>query len=456
MANSITGVYLPDRPSDTLWDVVFSEGKIQSITSHTPSHTPSSQPCRLLLPSLCHPHIHLDKPFLLSCPGYSDLAPSSGTFPEALKNTALAKGRFTKADLLQRGEWLITESIQAGVTDMRAFVEVDATVGTLGVEVAVELKKKWADCCTVQICAFAQDPLWSGEAAESNRDLMKRVLEEWSEIDVIGSTPYVEDSRENMVNNISWTITKALYFDKHLDFHLDYNLDGDKEAMIWIVINILKFRQWGERTRKTICLGHSTRLTLFSEEEWKSLAKEIKDARLPISFISLPTSDLYMMGRPAADAYCAQNKPRGTLQIPSIIKDCKIDGAIGINNVGNAFTPWGTCDPLSVAMMGVGLYHAGTAADAQLLYECVSARARRAIGLGDQEIIPSSVIKEGKAADIILYEKGQQLMINGRPSQSRHQKTVQEVIWSPPSIDARKVFKNGQMIDCKDMTIDDT
>lgn len=43
------------------------------------------------------------------------------------------------------------------------------------------------------------------------------------------------------------------------------------------------------------------------------------------------------------------------------------DAALGINNVGNAFTPHGSCDPLSLASFGVGLYQAATKKDMALL-----------------------------------------------------------------------------------------
>ena len=93
----------------------------------------------LALPSLCHPHIHLDKAHLYSSPHYNSLRPCSGSFHEALSLTAAAKERYTHDDLLQRGDWLIGESVAAGVTHMRAFVEVDTVVQTKCVRAGVEL-----------------------------------------------------------------------------------------------------------------------------------------------------------------------------------------------------------------------------------------------------------------------------------------------------------------------------
>ena len=127
-----------------------------------------------------------------------------------------------------------------------------------------------------------------------------------------------------------------------------------------------KARDWTYTSRgRTIVLSHCTRLTLFSAEEWHSLRTRVAD--LPISFIGLPTSDLYMMGRPDEKALSGQ-RVRGTLQVPEMIEKYDLKGAIGVNNIGNAFTPQGNCDPMSLVSMGVGLYQAGTKKDTELLY----------------------------------------------------------------------------------------
>lgn len=91
-----------------------------------------------------------------------------------------------------------------------------------------------------------------------------------------------------------------------------------------------------------------------------------KFSELPISFVGLPTSDLFMMGRPNNEEE-GNERVRGTLQIIQIIKKYNINAAIGINNVGNAFTPQGSLDPLSLASLGVGIYQAGTKEDMDLL-----------------------------------------------------------------------------------------
>ena len=110
-------------------DIHIKDSKIEKIVPHAADTSSSTSKNvldakdSLIAPSFCHSHIHLDKCFLLSDPKFADLEIVKGDFAEAMEITAKAKARFDTEDLLRRGRWLVTESIAAGVTHMRAFVE---------------------------------------------------------------------------------------------------------------------------------------------------------------------------------------------------------------------------------------------------------------------------------------------------------------------------------------------
>ncbi|KAF1989531.1 cytosine deaminase protein-like protein [Aulographum hederae CBS 113979] len=426
----ITRAKLPNRPSSELWDVSVSDGKIASISPHEPLTPVSATRLldakgSLLCPSLCHAHIHLDKCFLLQDPKFADLEIVDGDFQEAMKLTTSAKSRFGREDLMRRGRQLVQESIRYGVTSMRAFVEVDGDVDFKCLDAGLALKEEFADRCEVQICAFAQLPLFSGpDGGATVRRLMVQAAEREG-VDVVGSTPYVESDgvKENM--NIRWLTTLALRHFKHLDFHLDYHLNESKDPTVWNVIRTLDHLHWKHRSSRVITLGHCTRLAFFSPDDWASLRDTISAANLPISFVGLPTSDLFMMRTP-------QNY-RGTLPIPQMIKEYGINAAIAVNNVGNAFTPQGSCDPLTVASLGVGVYQAGTKQDSEILFECISGRAKSAIGLPGTGLD----LQEGDLADFVIF--GQE------DSEWRARKCVSEVIYDPPC-QARTTIRSGRVI----------
>jgi cytosine/adenosine deaminase-related metal-dependent hydrolase len=283
--------------------------------------------------------------------------------------TGEAKSRFELDDLTERGRALIEESISFGVTHMRAFVEVDQGVGLKCLEAGLLLRDEFMDRCYISICVFAQDPIFS---YEDGGEAMIRLLKEAvgkPGVEALGSTPYVEKGDIQMqIKNMEFAIRTAKEYKLHLDFHIDYNLDPSKESSILHAIGLLHSIGWPSDPAspdfRTIVFGHCTRLTLFEEEEWLELRRKIQN--LPVSFVGLPTSDMFMMGRPAASSGGGQ-RPRGTLQVPQMIQKYGLNAALGINNVGNAFTPHGSCDPLSLASFGVGVYQAGTKVDAEIL-----------------------------------------------------------------------------------------
>lgn len=434
----IKGVILPRRTLGSRWDVSIEGDAIASIKAHDLQNVLNDTDLSIidghgsfLTPSLCHPHIHLDKCFLLSDPKYADLVVEKGDFAEALVLTSQAKARFADDDLERRGRWLTEESIAAGVTCMRAFVEVDTTVRFKCLDAGLKLKEQYREACEIQICAFAQDPLFSGETADQGRSLMEEALQR-KEVDVIGSTPYVEAEEDLIRKNIDWVIEIAMRYSKHLDLHLDYNLDEQKEPMVYYVIDALRERQWmSENKNKKIVLGHCTRLTLFTRDQWFDLRARIDD--LPISFVGLPTSDLFMMGKPA-QGHGGGERVRGTLQIPQMIQQYDIEGAIGVNNVGNAFTPQGSCDPLSIATMGVGVYQAGTKRDAEILYECVSVRAKKAIGCEEGDTVE---MRGERVADFVMF-------LSEEHSGGRGRSSLQELVYDPSK--KRKTFYKGHLV----------
>ena len=406
-------VSLPDTPSGSLWNVTTSNGQITDITFSNsdstllPSFSSIDAEGALLAPSLCHPHVHIDKAYLLSHPKYSHLQIERGDFAEAMELTGKAKAKFEGWDLLERGQRVIDESVAAGVTHMRAFVEVDAGVGTKCLNAGLTLKQRaeGSGKCAVQLCAFAQLPLFSESPNDVDGAVIRGLIQEAAGaqfVGAVGSTPYVESDREKMERNVEWMIDLSVEHNVHLDFHLDYNLDPETEPLVWHLIKTLKEKKWKEKTNDgTIVLGHCTRLTLFNNDQWRRLKDEIGD--LPISFVGLPTSDLFMMR--------TDTRVRGTLDVPTLIKNYGLTACIGINNIGNAFTPHGSCDPLTLACNGVGVYQAGTAKDAELLYECVSTRARAAIGVvpalernqSNDDKTSSLHLRAGDDAGLVLF-----------------------------------------------------
>ncbi|KAL4727082.1 hypothetical protein ACLX1H_005982 [Fusarium chlamydosporum] len=454
----LNNIILPMQASSQQWDIQIVDGVVSSMK---PSGNPSTNPS-LLLPSLCHPHIHLDKPYLLTCnhpsstnhPDYSDLVPKKGSFGEALSNTAEAKKRYTPDDLYLRGSQLLATSYAQGITHIRGFVELDHVTKLQPLKTGIRLKKEFEDFVDLQICAFAQDPIFSTEHGNENRDILTKALNEYGpSIDVLGTTPYVEEDADMSKKNIRWAIQTALKYNLHLDFHIEFNLkEGDTMEFFSYIVDQLVENDWPTHPgAPTIVLGHATRLTLASHKELSQFADRLRSTKLPVHFVGLPTSDVFMMGRPASDDVSEQDQPLsrqcGTLHIPKMIQEYGLNSCLSVNNVGNAFTPYGTGDPLGVASLGVGLFHAGKIDDAKLLYEAVSTRALDAIKPSKVSHDENCDMKEGNPLfSMILFKNEETMEIRspqGKTMQvpARQRLSIKDIVWDPPETRLRNIIK---------------
>lgn len=84
----IKTVRMAGQPTNSIWDVCCKNGQISSLSSSELRGANEYPVQGLIAPSLCHPHIHLDKCFLLSHPKYADLEIKTGEFKEALTLTS--------------------------------------------------------------------------------------------------------------------------------------------------------------------------------------------------------------------------------------------------------------------------------------------------------------------------------------------------------------------------------
>ncbi|KAL7765112.1 hypothetical protein ACKLNR_003028 [Fusarium oxysporum f. sp. zingiberi] len=452
----LKNIILPFQDSSKQWDIQIEEGVVTSMKPSAGRTTPS-----VMLPSLCHPHIHLDKPYLLTCnhpkssnhPDYSDLAPKTGGFQEALVNTAEAKKRYTEEDLFLRGSQLIATSYKQGVIFMRAFVEVDSITELKTLEVGIRLRKEFEDFLELQICAFAQDPIFSTEKGEANRAMFAKALDQLgSKIDVIGTTPYVESDVESQNKNIRWAIETALKHRKHLDFHIEFNLNGDGTHMSVFnhIIEELRALKWPTYPgAPTVVFGHATRLTRATHDDLVRLSETLRETKLPVHFVGLPTSDLYMMGRHESDGSGQGeplSRPCGTIMVPKLIQDYGINACLSVNNVGNPFTPHGDGDPLKIASWGVGLFHAGTVEDAKILYEAISTRAMDALNPRAEGHHDMFTLAEfHQTMPMLLFKNEENIEITSASGSikipARQRLGIQDIVWDPPETRLRSIVE---------------
>ncbi|KAF8655478.1 hypothetical protein AX16_003036 [Volvariella volvacea WC 439] len=227
----------------------------------------------------------------------------SRDFQEAVQETGRVKATFplNTDDSYDRGARLIRESVECGVTFMRAHVEVDSIVGLSCLSVALALKKAFAVRCDLQIAGlylFLQERLFMSPEDQNPGPNLAYIQDAicTEGVSVVGSAPYVEATIEQAKMNLNIIYDLACSHNLQLDFHLDYNLDSTSEPLIYEVIRRMRSpRSSGllpglegvsYDTPPHTAIGHATRLQLFLDQEWHALFEQMKG--LPIHLVGLP------------------------------------------------------------------------------------------------------------------------------------------------------------------------
>ncbi|RIE04472.1 amidohydrolase family protein [Cohnella faecalis] len=190
-----------------------------------------------------------------------------------------------------------------------------------------------------------------------------------SGVDAVGGVPYNDrDSREHL----EFVFRLAEEWGKPIDLHLDFSDDPGTMA-IADVVELTK--SFGMQNR--VAVGHLTALGSAEPETAQRLANDMAEAG--ISVFALPATDLYLNGR--GDAA----RPRRGLAPVRTLLDAGVNVCFGTNNMRNAFTPFGTGDPLDIGLLLAQTAYMGSREDAAVVGMCTE-RAAEALRMTDYGI----------------------------------------------------------------------
>lgn len=374
MANSldfvIAGAMLPNGPGPV--DVGVAAGKIAIIAPMIEAEAPRVEAgARLLTAGLVECHIHLDKAMILD-----RVTISEGTLPEAVRETAAAKARFTVEDVYQRASRVVEQAVLNGVVAMRSFVEIDPRAGLRSWEALKALKADWRHRIDIQLCAFIQEGLTNEPETEA---LIRQALQDGA--DLVGGCSYTDP---DPASHVARVFDLAEAFDTDADFHTDFDLNPDGAHLPLIVAET---RKRGFEGR--VACGHVTKLSAMAPEAVDGVARQLAEAGVGV--IALPATDLFLLGRDHTHLV-----PRG----PAPVMRLRAGGApvaVATNNVLNPFTPYGDGDLMRIANLFANVAQLSRDEDLSAAFEMVSADAARMIGRGHG-------IAVGAPADMVLFD----------------------------------------------------
>jgi cytosine deaminase len=363
---------LPTRRGERA-DLAIAAGRIVAVGELSgPARETRDVAGRLVTPGLVEAHIHLDKAFLTDrVAGTAEMA------AEAIRLTGQAKRSFTVGDIAARARSVLDLAVPAGTTAMRAHVEVDPIIGLAGMEAMLPLKREYAPAIDIQLCAFAQEGILQSPGTEA---LLRRALEMGA--DLIGGCPYNDTDAKRHIE-IVFALARA--FEVDADFHIDF-ADEPEHLHVHEIVRQTERIGWQGR----VAVGHLTEMAALPAAEQAALAGEL--ARAGIGVISLPLTDLYMMGRRDE-----RNVRRGLAPIRRLL-EAGVPVALASNNIRNPFTPIGTADPAHLTFVGAVAAHMGTPELMRDLVATVTTLPARILNLREYGCAA------GCRADLVVWE----------------------------------------------------
>lgn len=349
----------PDYP--TLVDVGVLGGVIVYLAEHAASiEVPEANETidlhgKVLLTGLVETHIHLDKALLLD-----RISDDATTLQGAIAKSGELKRSFTAEDIMERSMKVIGEAVMRGVTHMRCHVEVDPVIGLIGIETTIALKKRLKDVIDLQIVVFPQEGLFMDDVTQG---LMEQAVTMGA--DVVGGITYVDRCLEDHVDFVFRLAEKQ---GLPVDLHVDFSDRPEQLAILEVVKATEKYNM-----RKRVSVGHLTSLGTVPRVRAEAIANAMANAGIHV--MCLPTTDLFLNGR--GDGLVAG---RGLTPVQLLLEQ-GVNVVYGSNNIQNAFTPFGTADPLDIGLLIAQTAHMGSKKDAQVLVEMATKRAAAALEL---------------------------------------------------------------------------
>jgi len=367
----LRGCRLPERSEPV--DLAIAGGRIVDVgTAGEPARETIDVAGRLVTPGLVEAHIHLDKALLTE-----RVSGSAETAADAIRLTGAVKRGFTTDDIARRARRVLDLAVAAGTTAMRAHVEVDPIVGLMGMEAMLSLRREYAPAVDLQLCAFAQEGILQAPPTET---LLRRALEMGA--DLVGGCPYNDtDPRRH----IEIVFALAAEFGVDADFHVDFT---DEPEHLHVREIVRQTMQTGWQGR--VAVGHLTELAALPGPEQAALIAELAAARIGV--ISLPLTDLYLMGRRDT-----RNVRRGLTPIRRLL-EAGVPVALASNNIQNPFTPIGTADPAHLTFVGAVAAHMGTRDLMRDLVATITRHPARILNLRDYGG------DAGCRADLVVWE----------------------------------------------------
>ena len=361
-------------PDDTVGDVLIGPDGVTAAPGSPlgPGVELNARGWRVF-PAPAEPHAHLDK--ALTAPR---LATSTGSAGGAGIDTgndlraaiaqwhALAPA-IDAADVHARALAAVRRYLAHGITAIRSHVNLSEGGDPFAaLDALVALREQLRGRVILQVCLLPGSADPEAVVAEA---LTRGV-------DVLGGCPHLCPDPEKEIDRLLDLAERhRLPVDLHCDEQLTTDLADDQLDVVALARQVLRRGLPGPVTA-----SHAVRLGMLEPDRLDPVVELL--ARAGIGVVTLPITNLYLMGREATHA-----RPRGLTALRALL-DAGVTLAAGADNLRDPFNPVGRADPFETTSL---LMTAGQLTAAEALH-AVTAGARAVLGLPDAGTAPGQVV----------------------------------------------------------------
>ncbi|MFT7600673.1 MAG: cytosine deaminase [Acidimicrobiales bacterium] len=351
---SLNGSALSD--SLDLVDVVTVDGVVAQVgpgLEHPPGSTVHELDGYVLMAAPAEPHAHLDKALT------ADIVHNpTGDLMGAITAWIAHRPSISHDDFVERATRAALMGLANGCTAIRTHIDIQADLGTRGVEALIEVKAALAGRVDLQLVGLVGRPSVGVDGA-ANAAALRRALD--LGIDVVGGCPHLEpDGSASMRASLEL----AGEYGRPLDLHTDETLDPE----------VLDLEQLADMVSASgfdqpVVASHCVSLGVQSIDVQRRVSEKV--AAAGIGVIALPQTNLFLQARGQR-----VSPGRGLTALASL-REAGALVAAGADNLQDPFCTVGRADPLETAALMVMAGHDSPA----VAYEAVSSASRRIMGL---------------------------------------------------------------------------
>jgi cytosine deaminase len=326
---------------------------------------------RLVTPGFVDAHTHLEN--VLTVEGTEVC-----TLQEAIIALKNRYSRMTEEDIKARARKVIEMAIQNGTTAIRTHVVVDEQIGLMPIKTLGEVKNEVSHLVDLQIVAMVTN---DGELlSEERMELLDKAPSYGAML--YGGAPHLYINPKEMIDKI---FSLAKKHNLPIDFHID-----ETDAPTVATLEYLAEKTMLERMEGQVTAGHCCSLSAVSDELAARVIAKVKDAG--INIISLPSCNLYLMGR-------SDKQPirRGVTRVRDLLA-AGINVSYASDNIRDPFRPFGNADMLEEALTTAQVLQMGTTSELNTIFDMGTYNPAKALKIKKYGIAP------GCKADLIIFE----------------------------------------------------